>query len=179
MIDTIKEMQLDFSAKRESPWLQNMVEVRDNYNKLISDREQQHHAATPIHPDRLAKDLTSVIDTDATLIVDSFTLSGYTSQWFTAHEPARLSTPGRLPRSATVWGWVLVCSSDGRASKSSWSAVTGVWVSAGWIWRLRPNTTSRLLPCCGTIVRGDRRFESMPLLKGRTDPFDMIKGYSL
>ena len=175
MIDTAKAMQLDFSAKRESPWLQNMVEVRENYNKLISDREQQHHGATPIHPDRLAKDLTSVIDKDATLIVDSFTLSGYTSQWFTAHEPGQIVDAGPLAPVGHGVGMgigvqlgrpgkqVIVVSGDGglgiggmdmeTAAKYNIPIITLLWNNSSW----------------------GPTFESMPLLKGRTDPFDMIK----
>src|SRR5437867_3832751 len=33
MIDKIKEMKLDFSAKRQSPWLRQVAEVRENYEQ--------------------------------------------------------------------------------------------------------------------------------------------------
>ena len=96
IIDAIKAMQLDFSAKRESPWLQQMVEVRQNYERMIDERAAKTHSDVPIHPDRLTKDLVSVIDKDATLIIDSFTLSGYTSQWFTAHTTGQIVDAGPL-----------------------------------------------------------------------------------
>ncbi len=96
MIDKIKEMKLDFSAKRESPWLKQVTEVRANYEQLINDRAKKHANDLPIHPDRLTKDLISVIDKDASLIIDSFTLSGYTSQWYTAHAPGQVVDAGPL-----------------------------------------------------------------------------------
>ena len=102
MIDKIKEMKLDFSAKRQSPWLRQVAEVRENYEQLISERAKKNRDAVPIHPDRLTKDLISVVDKDATFIIDSFTLSGYTSQWVTTHFPGQVVDAGPLA-SAHQW----------------------------------------------------------------------------
>lgn len=176
MIDKIKEMKLDFSAKRESPWLKQVTEVRANYEQLISDRAKKHANDVPIHPDRLTKDLISVIDKDASLIIDSFTLSGYTSQWFTAHFPGQVVDAGPLAPVGHGVGMgigvqlgrpgkqVIVVSGDGglgiggmdmeTAAKYKLPIVTLLWNNSSW----------------------GPSFESMPLLKGRTDPFDMIPG---
>jgi acetolactate synthase-1/2/3 large subunit len=167
-------MKLDFSAKRESPWLKQVAEVRANYEQLTNDRAQKNRDAVPIHPDRLTKDLVSVIDKDATLIIDSFTLSGYTSQWFTAHSTGQVVDAGPLAPVGHGIGMgigvqlgrpgkqVIVVIGDGgigiggmdieTASKYKIPIVTLLWNNSSW----------------------GPSFESMPLLKGRTEPFDMI-----
>src|SRR5262245_56820616 len=96
IIDKIKEMKLDFSGKRESPWIRQIAEVRANFEQMIGDRATKHANDVPIHPDRLTKDLMTVIDKDASIVVDSFTLSGYTSHWFTAHTPGQVVDAGPL-----------------------------------------------------------------------------------
>ncbi len=174
IIDAIKAMQLDFSAKRESPWLQQMVEVRQNYERMIGERAAKTHDDVPIHPDRLTKDLISVIDKDATLIIDSFTLSGYTSQWFTAHTTGQIVDAGPLAPVGHGVGMgigaqlgrpgkqVIVVSGDGglgiggmdmeTAAKYDIPIICLLWNNSSW----------------------GPSFEQMPLLKGRTDPFDMV-----
>ncbi|MGH7962345.1 MAG: thiamine pyrophosphate-binding protein, partial [Candidatus Binatia bacterium] len=174
MIDKIKEMKLDFSAKRESPWLKQMIDVRENYEKLIAEREKKTHETMPIHPDRLTKDLISVIDKDATLIIDSFTLSGYTSQWFTAHSTGQVVDAGPLApvghgvgmgigvQLARPGKQVIVVIGDGglgiggmdmeTAAKYNIPIVALLWNNSSW----------------------GPSFESMPMLKGRTEPFDML-----
>ena len=174
IIDAIKAMQLDFSAKRESPWLQQMVEVRQNYERMIAERAAKTHSDVPIHPDRLTKDLISVIDKDATLIIDSFTLSGYTSQWFTAHTTGQIVDAGPLAPVGHGVGMgigaqlgrpgkqVVVVSGDGglgiggmdmeTAAKYNLPIICLLWNNSSW----------------------GPSFEQMPLLKGRTDPFDMV-----
>ena len=174
IIDAIKAMQLDFSAKRESPWLQQMVEVRQNYERMIGERAAKTHTDVPIHPDRLTKDLISVIDKDATLIIDSFTLSGYTSQWFTAHTTGQIVDAGPLAPVGHGVGMgigaqlgrpgkqVIVVSGDGglgiggmdmeTAAKYDIPIICLLWNNSSW----------------------GPSFEQMPLLKGRTDPFDMV-----
>lgn len=174
IIDAIKAMQLDFSAKRESPWLQQMVEVRQNYERMIGERAAKTHDDVPIHPDRLTKDLVSVIDKDATLIIDSFTLSGYTSQWFTAHTTGQIVDAGPLAPVGHGVGMgigaqlgrpgkqVIVVSGDGglgiggmdmeTAAKYDIPIICLLWNNSSW----------------------GPSFEQMPLLKGRTDPFDMV-----
>jgi acetolactate synthase-1/2/3 large subunit len=174
IIDAIKAMKLDFSAKRESPWLQQMVEVRQNYERMIGERAAKTHTDVPIHPDRLTKDLISVIDKDATLIIDSFTLSGYTSQWFTAHTTGQIVDAGPLAPVGHGVGMgigaqlgrpgkqVVVVSGDGglgiggmdmeTAAKYNLPIICLLWNNSSW----------------------GPSFEQMPLLKGRTDPFDMV-----
>ena len=174
IIDKIKEMKLDFSGKRDSPWLGQMAEVRRNYERMLAERAEKTHDDVPIHPDRLTRDLISVIDDDATLIIDSFTLSGYASQWFTAHATGRIVDAGPLAPVGHGVGMgigvqlgrpgkqVVVVSGDGglgiggmdmeTAAKYDIPIITLLWNNSSW----------------------GPGFESMPGLKGRTDPFDML-----
>ena len=175
LIDKIEEMDLDFSAKQEGPWMKQMAEVRKNYEQEIEERAAKTHDEVPIHPDRLTKDLVSVVDDDATLIIDSFTLSGYTSQWFTAHTMGQIVDAGPLApvghgvgmgigaQLARPGKQVVVVSGDGgigiggmdmeTAAKYDIPIVTLLWNNSSW----------------------GPSFESMPIMKGRTDPFDMIE----
>lgn len=174
LIDRIRELKADFSDRATSPWLRQMAEVRGNYEQMIAEREAETHNETPIHPDRLTRDLVSVIDDDATLVVDSFTLSGYTSQWFTAHKMGQIVDAGPLAPVGHGVGMgigtalgrpgkqVVVVSGDGgigiggmdmeTAAKYAIPIVTLLWNNSSW----GPD------------------FASMPILKGRTDPFDMV-----
>lgn len=175
IINKIKEMKLDFSSKRESPWIKQMGEIRANYEKLIGERAVKFANNTPIHPDRLTSDLMKVIDKSASLIIDSFTLSGYTSQWFTAHEMGQVVDAGPLAPVGHGVGMgigvqlgrpgkqVILVSGDGglgiggmdieTAAKYKIPLVTLLWNNSSW----------------------GPSFESMPILKGRTKPFDMIQ----
>lgn len=174
IIDAIKDLKLDFSAKRESPWLQQMLEVRRNYERMISERAAKTHSDVPIHPDRLTKDLVSVIDTDATLIIDSFTLSGYTSQWFTAHTTGQIVDAGPLAPVGHGVGMgigaqlgrpgkqVIIVSGDGGLGIGGMDMETAVKYDIPIICLLWNNSS------------WGPSFEQMPLLKGRTDPFDMV-----
>jgi len=174
MIDKIKEMKLDFSAKRQSPWLRQVAEVRENYEQLISERAKKNRDAVPIHPDRLTKDLVSVVDKDATFIIDSFTLSGYTSQWVTTHFPGQVVDAGPLApvghgvgmgigvQLARPGKQVILVIGDGgigiggmdieTAAKYKLPLITLLWNNSSW----------------------GPSFEAMPMLKGRTEPFDMV-----
>jgi len=174
MIDKIKEMKLDFSTKRESPWLRQVAEVRENYEQLISERAKKNRDAMPIHPDRLTKDLVSVVDKDATFIIDSFTLSGYTSQWVTTHFPGQVVDAGPLApvghgvgmgigvQLARPGKQVILVIGDGgigiggmdieTAAKYKLPLITLLWNNSSW----------------------GPSFEAMPMLKGRTEPFDMV-----
>ena len=175
LIDKIEEMNLDFSEKQEGPWMKQMGEVRKNYEQMIRERAEKPQDEVPIHPDRLTKDLVSVIDDDATLIIDSFTLSGYTSQWFTAHTMTQIVDAGPLApvghgvgmaigaQLARPGKQVIIVSGDGgigiggmdmeTAMKYDIPIVTLLWNNSSW----------------------GPSFESMPIMKGRTDPFDMVK----
>ena len=174
IIDKIKELKLDFSAKKNSTWLKEMAEVRANYTRMVNEREEKFRNNVPIHPDRLTRDLVSVLDKNATVVIDSFTLSGYMSQWFVSRFPGQVVDAGPLapvghsigmsigiqlarPSSQVVniirdggigiGGWDLET-----AAKYKLPVVTVLWNNSSW----------------------GPSFEQMPGLKGKTEPFDML-----
>ncbi len=174
IIDAVKAMDFDSEARSGGPWLQQMAEVRSNYERMIKERAAEHAATLPIHPDRLTRDLVSVLDADASLIIDSFTLSGYTSQWFTAHGMGQVVDAGPLAPVGHGVGMgigvqlgrpgkqVVVVSGDGglgiggmdleTAAKYNIPIVTLLWTNSSW----GPD------------------FAAMPMLRGLTDPFEMV-----
>ncbi len=174
LIDFIRIHEIDFAAKQESAWLQQVGTARANFAATIEARAQATHDEVPVHPDRLIKEMTEVIDDDATIIVDSFTLSGYTSQWFTAHQMGQIVDAGPLApvghgvgmgigaQLARPGKQVVVISGDGglgiggmdleSAAKYDIPIVCLLWNNSSW----------------------GPAFESMPVLAGKTDPFDML-----
>ncbi|MFW6124625.1 MAG: thiamine pyrophosphate-binding protein, partial [Pirellulales bacterium] len=96
MIDKIKERKDDFRGWAESEWLNEVAEARENFTRMLHERAGATHDRVPIHPDRVLKDLTTVMDKNATVVVDSFTLSGYVSHWFTARFGGQVVDAGPL-----------------------------------------------------------------------------------
>jgi acetolactate synthase-1/2/3 large subunit len=163
-------------AARPSPWTDEVATARANFARLLDERQQRHRAARPIHPDRLARELCRVLDPDATIIVDSFTMSGWVTQWFTARFAGQVIDAGPLApvghgigmaigvQLARPGKQVVVIIGDGGLGIGGWDVETAlryrlpvhtvVWNNSSW----------------------GPSFEEIPLLKGRTDPFNMIEG---
>jgi acetolactate synthase I/II/III large subunit len=160
---------------RQSAWLDEVATVRANYARMLDEREQKQRAARPIHPDRLARELCQVLDADATVIVDSFTMSGWVTQWFTARFAGQVIDAGPLApvghgigmaigaQLARPGKQVVVVIGDGGLGIGGWDIETALryelpihtvlWNNSSW----------------------GPGFEEMPLLKGRTDPFNMLE----
>lgn len=174
MIDKIKELKLDFSAKKNSTWLKEVAEARANYTRMVNEREEKFRNNVPIHPDRLTRDLVTVIDKNATVVIDSFTLSGYMSQWFVSRFPGQVVDAGPLApvghsigmsigiQLARPSSQVVAIIGDGGIGIGGWDletaakyklpVITVLWNNSSW----------------------GPSFEEMPLLKGKTEPFDML-----
>src|SRR4029077_19491923 len=75
LIDAVKARAKDFGPKKNSTWLEEVGQARENFRKLVRERSEKVKGELPIHPDRLIGDLVSVADKDATIVIDSFTLS--------------------------------------------------------------------------------------------------------
>ena len=128
----------------------------------------------PIHPARLCEDLITVLDKNATTIIDSFTLSGWMSRAFTCRFMGQVVDAGPLApvghgvgmgigaQLARPGQQVVVISGDGGLGIGGWDmetaaryklpVITVLWNNSSW----GPN------------------FDQMPGLKGRTDPFNML-----
>ena len=174
LCDRAAALGMDGGRRRESPWLAEIARVRAEFERALRTQEDGVHAAEPIHPARLTRDLLDLMDDDATLVVDSFTLSGWLSQWFAARFPGQVVDAGPLApvghgigmgigvQLARPGKQVIVVIGDGglgiggmdieTALKHRLPIVTLLWNNSSW----------------------GPGFEQMPMLRGRVDPFDML-----
>jgi len=165
---------VDGAARRGSAWLAEIARTREQFERALRDQEAEVHGALPIHPARVTRDLLEVMDRDATLVIDSFTLSGWLSQWFAARFPGQIVDAGPLApvghgigmgigvQLARPGKQVIVVIGDGgfgiggmeleTALKHRLPIVTLLWNNSSW----------------------GPGFEQMPMLRGRVDPFDML-----
>src|SRR5438876_802726 len=77
-------------------WVAEVGRVRAQFEQALRTQEADVHERTPIHPARLTRDLLELMDRDATLVIDSFTLSGWLSQWFGARFAGQIVDAGPL-----------------------------------------------------------------------------------
>jgi acetolactate synthase-1/2/3 large subunit len=174
IIDAARRLGIDAGRRPGSRWLAEVGEARANYERMLDERERGNRAALPVHPDRLARDICKVIDRDATLILDSFTMSGWMTQWFSAEHAGQVLDAGPLApvghgigmaigaQLARPGKQVVVVIGDGGLGIGGWDVETALryhlpihtvlWNNSSW----------------------GPGFEEMPLLKGRTDPFNML-----
>jgi acetolactate synthase-1/2/3 large subunit len=174
LCDLAVAQQVDGSHRRDGAWLGEVAQVRDKFERALREQEDGVHAAVPLHPARVTRDLLEVIDRDASLVIDSFTLSGWLSQWFAARFPGQIIDAGPLApvghgigmgigaQLARPGKQVIVIIGDGgfgiggmeleTALKHRLPIVTLLWNNSSW----------------------GPSFEQMPMLRGRVDPFDML-----
>lgn len=163
------------SGRAASPWVAEVGEARATFDAMLAARETANRQHAPVHPDSLARELCAALDPDATVIVDSFTLSGWVTQWLTARFPGQVIDAGPLApvghgvgmaigaQLARPGKQVVVVSGDGGLGIGGWDIETALryqlpihtllWNNSSW----------------------GPGFEEMPLLKGRTDPFNMLE----
>jgi acetolactate synthase-1/2/3 large subunit len=176
LIDAARRQRLDFSRHKDSDWLREVAQVRTNYERTIDERERGTRDSVPVHPDHLARTLCEVIDRDATVVVDSFTLSGWLTQWFTARFAGQVVDAGPLApvghgvgmgigvQLARPGKQVVLVIGDGGLGIGGWDIETALRYELPLITVLWNNSS------------WGPSFEQMPLLKGRTDPFSMLDG---
>jgi acetolactate synthase-1/2/3 large subunit len=175
MINRIKELKLDFSKNRTSTWTKELGEVRANFERQVSDNAKKFVANKPIHPSRLTRDLISVLDKNATVVIDSFTLSGWMSQNFICRFPGQVIDAGPLAPVGHGFGMgvgvqlarpgaqVALIMGDGGLGIGGFDLETAVRYKLPIVCVLWNNSS------------WGPSFESMPLLKDRTDPFNMVQ----
>jgi acetolactate synthase-1/2/3 large subunit len=164
----------EWEGADKSDWLKELAEVRTNFDRGIVEHERQHREDTPIHPARVARELCEVIDLDATIVIDSFTMSGWMSQWFHARFPGQILDAGPLApvghgvgmaigaQLARPGKQVVLILGDGGLGVSGFDLETARRYS---------------LPIVAVLWNNGSwgpSFEEMPLLKGRTDPFEIL-----
>lgn len=175
MINRVKELKLDFSRNRNSSWIKELAEARANFERMISEQEKKVHGDHPIHPARLTKDLVSVLDRNATVIIDSFTLSGWMSQGFTCRFPGQVVDAGPLApvghgvgmaigvQLARPGAQVVIVSGDGGLGIGGWDMETAARYKLPVVCVLWNNSS------------WGPSFEQTPLLRDRTEPFNMLQ----
>ena len=164
----------DWTSAARASWLGEVEAVRAEYDRAAGEAERAHHDDLPIHPARIARELSEVVDRDATLVIDSFTMSGWMAQWFRARFPGQILDAGPLApvghgvgmaigaQLARPGKQVVLVIGDGGLGVSGFDLETArrydlpivvvLWNNSSW----------------------GPSFEEMPFLKGRTDPFDML-----
>ncbi|HZP44154.1 MAG TPA: thiamine pyrophosphate-binding protein [Candidatus Binataceae bacterium] len=175
MINRIKEAKLDFSKNRSSTWIKELAEVRANFERQVVENAKKFQDNRPIHPARLTRELVNVLDKNATVVIDSFTLSGWMSQNFVCRFPGAVIDAGPLAPVGHGFGMgigvqlarpsaqVALIMGDGglgiggfdmeTAARYKLPIVCVLWNNSSW----------------------GPSFESMPMLKDRTDPFNMLQ----
>jgi acetolactate synthase-1/2/3 large subunit len=174
LVDKVKDRHHDFEGKKSSKWLQEVAEARSTFTKMIGEREQGVRDSIPLHPDRVARDLVTVLDKNATMVVDSFTLSGYMSHWFTARFPGQIVDAGPLAPVGHGIGMAIGV----QLAAPSRQVVTvigdgGIGIG-GWDMETAAKYKLPIVAVLWNNSSWGPSFDQMPMLKGRTDPFDML-----
>lgn len=175
LVEASRRLGLSWKRHADSPWRKEIADVRANYERAIDEAEKKTHEQMPIHPDRVCRELCQVMDRDATVVIDSFTLSGWMTQWFRSRFPGQVVDAGPLApvghgvgmaigaQLARPGKQVVLVTGDGGLGIGGFDIETAVrydlpihtllWNNSSW----------------------GPGFEEMPLLKGRTDPFNMLE----
>jgi len=175
LIEASKRLGLSWKKNADSKWLREMGEVRANYERTIDETERKTHDQTPIHPDRLCRELCEVIDRDATVVIDSFTLSGWMTQWFRSRFPAQVVDAGPLAPVGHGVGMAI----GAQLARPGKQVVLVIGDGGLGIGGFDIETAVRYGLPIATVLWNNSSwgpgFEEMPLLKGRTDPFNMLE----
>lgn len=167
---------LDWKRQRNGTWVREVATARANFERAIAEQEQAAHDHTPVHPARLARELCAVLDRDATVVIDSFTMSGWMSQWFQARFPGQVLDAGPLAPVGHGIGMAI----GAQLARPGKQVVVVLGDGGLGIGGFDLETARRYgLPIVAVLWNNSSwgpGFAEMPMLKGRTDPFDMLPG---
>jgi acetolactate synthase I/II/III large subunit len=174
VIARVKERLKEFGEARTAAWLHDVAAAREQFARTLAERLDKARDCKPIHPDRLVSDLVKVLDKNATLILDSFTLSGYVSHWFPARFPGQVVDAGPLAPVGHSIGMAIGV----QLARPGQQVVAMIGDGGLGIGGFDMETAAKYkLPVVAVLWNNSSwgpEFEQMPLLKGRTDPFDML-----
>src|SRR5215469_7146200 len=164
----------DWSRADQSDWLRQVADVRTTFDRVIAEQEHEHHHDTPIHPARVARELCEVIDPNATVVIDSFTMSGWMSQWLHARFPGQIVDAGPLAPVGHGIGMAI----GAQLARPEKQVVLVIGDGGLGISGFDLETARRYrLPIVAVLWNNSSwgpSFDQMPFLKGRTDPFEML-----
>jgi acetolactate synthase-1/2/3 large subunit len=165
---------LDWKRQRDGTWVREVATARANFERAIAAQEQAAHDHIPVHPARLARELCAVLDRDATVVIDSFTMSGWMSQWFQARFPGQVLDAGPLAPVGHGIGMAI----GAQLARPGKQVVVVLGDGGLGIGGFDLETARRYgLPIVAVLWNNSSwgpGFAEMPMLKGRTDPFDML-----
>ena len=164
----------DWKRSGKSDWLSEVAEVRTNFDRVTGEQERKHRADTPIHPARVARELCEVIDPEATIVIDSFTMSGWISQWFQARFSGQILDAGALAPVGHGVGMAI----GAQLARPGKQVVLMIGDGGLGISGFDLETARRYgLPIVAVLWNNSSwgpSFDQMPFLKGRTDPFEIL-----
>jgi acetolactate synthase-1/2/3 large subunit len=164
----------DWKGADQSDWLKEVADVRSNFDRVIAEKARTHYDDIPIHPARVARELCEVIDPDATVVIDSFTMSGWMSQWFRARFPGQILDAGPLAPVGHGVGMAI----GAQLARPGKQVVLIIGDGGLGISGFDLETARRYgLPIVAVLWNNSSwgpSFEEMPFLKGRTDPFEIL-----
>jgi acetolactate synthase-1/2/3 large subunit len=165
---------VDGARRRAGAWLREVASVRENFERALRAQEDEVHDAVPIHPARLTRELLDVMDRDATLVIDSFTLSGWLSQWFAARYPGQILDAGPLAPVGHGPGMAI----GAQLARPGKQIITVIGDGGFGIGAMELETALKHRLPIVTLLWNNSSwgpgFEQMPMLRGRVDAFDML-----
>jgi acetolactate synthase-1/2/3 large subunit len=168
------ELGVNGDRRRDGAWLAEIARVRTEFDRAMYEQEAEVHDAKPIHPARVVRDLLEVMDRDATIVVDSFTLSGWLSQWLVARFPGQVVDAGPL---APV-GHGIGMGIGAQLARPGKQVIVVIGDGGLGIGGMEIETALKhRLPICTLVWNNSSwgpSFDQMPMLRGRVDPFDML-----
>jgi acetolactate synthase I/II/III large subunit len=168
------ELGVDGGRRRDGAWLADVARVRDEFDRATYAQEEEVHGARPIHPARVVRDLLDVMDRDATIVVDSFTLSGWLSQWLVARFPGQVVDAGPLAPVGHGIGMAI----GAQLARPGKQVIVVIGDGGLGIGGMEIETALKhRLPVCTLVWNNSSwgpSFDQMPMLRGRVDPFDML-----
>jgi acetolactate synthase-1/2/3 large subunit len=164
----------DHPSPSRAAWLAEVGAVRRRFDEARLAQEAEVHDAHPIHPARLVRELTHVLDRDATVVVDSFTLSGWLSDWFHARFPGQVIDAGPLAPVGHGIGMAI----GAQLARPGKPVVVVIGDGGLGIGGMEIETALRYqLPIVAVVWNNSSwgpSFDQMPMLRGHVDPFDML-----
>lgn len=174
--EAVRARKVDFQKRKESAWVQEVAKQREGFAAKLKERVAKVAAEVPIHPDWLVGEAVRVMDKDATVILDSFTLSGYVGQHVAARFPGQIVDAGPLaPVGHSIGMAIGVQLARPGKQVIAFAGDGGIGIGG-----FDMETAAKYkLPICCVLWNNSSwgpSFEEHEYLKGRTDAFDMIPG---
>jgi acetolactate synthase-1/2/3 large subunit len=164
----------DWASEGRSAWRREIETVRANYDRSVAEFERAHREDIPIHPAVIAHELSETLNADATLVIDSFTMSGWLAQFFRARFPGQILDAGPLAPVGHGVG-MAIGAQLARPGKQVVLVIGdgGIGISGFDIETARRYGLPIIVVLWNNSSWGPS-FEEMPFLKGHTDSFDML-----